>query len=101
MKPKHKLTELSIEIIIYGEYATDHYPILSAARWEKGILSFIIKNKHINILQDLDSVDINLTIRIPQVPYSWKQKSRYCYYHPPHALVQFGICFEPFLKSLD
>jgi len=58
-------------------------------------------HEHINLLPVSDTVDINLTIRIPQMAHSRKQKSRYCYYHPPHALVQFGICFEHFIKIID
>ena len=59
------------------------------------------RHEHINLLPVSDTVDINLTIRIPQMAHSWKQKSRLSIFSPPNTLVQFGICFEPFLKSLD
>ena len=58
-------------------------------------------HEHFNILPVSDTVDINLTIRIPLTAHSWKQKSRLSIFSPPNTLVQFGICFEPFLKSLD
>ena len=58
-------------------------------------------HEHFNILPVSDTVDINLTIRIPLTAHSWKQKSRLSIFSLPNTLVQFGICFEYFIKSLN